>query len=120
MKRFILLTLPIALVACTPTGITSIPPSPQAVAETTILDEQAALGVELAYQAAALAALTAMKSGLVDAKTKVEIAKADTFAYAQVQKVRAAYDAGNSASYAQTLPVARTAVGSLLALVKGK
>lgn len=114
MKRMILASLALTLSACvTPT----LPASPAVVADRTVLDEQAGLAIELAYEAAGTAVLTANRAGLIPATLKPRIAAADRKAFAAVQAVRAAYDAGNATSYATALTIARGAVTDLLTAI---
>ena len=101
------------------TGINSLPSAPQDVAARTALDEQAALGVELAYQAAALAGRTALRADLLPAEQRPAVRAADARAYAAVAAVRRAYDVGNARSYAEALPLARDAIAELVALSRG-
>jgi hypothetical protein len=115
MKRLLILAS-LALASCT--TVPQIPAAPVEVADRTALDEQAALSVELAYQAAATAVLTANRAGIIPAAVKPRIAAADRKAYAAVGAVRSAYDAGNAASYATALPLARSAVTDLLAAIR--
>ena len=96
-----------------------LPPVPNAYAQKTVLDEQAALAVELAYQASALAMLGALRSGLVTGEVANRLGEADQKAYAAVQLVRAAYDTGNAASYAGALSRARELIAQTLSLAKG-
>lgn len=114
MKRLLVASLALALSACA-TLPTSLPTNPAAVADTTKLDEQAALSVELAYQAAAQAVLVANRAGVIPASAKPAVAAADRGAYAAVQAVRAAYDIGNADDYATAVRTARAAIANLLA-----
>lgn len=116
MKRLILAGLALALSACA--TLPPVPTSPAAIADRTPLDEQAALAVELAYQAAGTAVLTANRAGAVPAALKPRIAAADRKAFAAVQAVRAAYAAGNAPSYAAALVSARAAVADLLTAIR--
>lgn len=88
-------------------------PAPVTVANHTKLDEQAALAVELAYQASAQALLA------TGAAKRPEVKAADNRAYAAVKAVRAAYDAGNASSYTAAVESARGAVSALLTAIKG-
>ncbi len=109
MKR-ILIAAALALSACA--TIPAIPPAPASVANASTLDEQTALAVELAYQAAATAVLA---TGLA---TKPAVKAADRKAYAAVKAVRAAYDTGNASSYATAAVTARTALTDLLTAIR--
>jgi len=116
MKRLVLLLAIATLPACA--LLQSPPGSPSAIANRTVADEKGALGVELAYQGANLAALTANRAGLVNAGLALRIADADRKALAAVHAVRAAYDTGNAASYRQADAKARVALAEFLALIK--
>lgn len=114
MIRLIPLALLCALPACAP--INTIPPSPGAVADQTVLDEQGALAAELAYKAARIAIETGVDAGLIRGATAARIAVLDAKAYAALGVVRQAYEAGNAPSYAAALTTARAAVSDLLSL----
>jgi hypothetical protein len=116
MKRILALCLAATLPACA--ALNAPLPAPAAIADRTVLDEKAALGVELAYQAANLAALTASRAGLISDEARPRIAAADARAYAAVLAVRQAYDAGNGGSYFETEARARAALAEFLALIK--
>lgn len=113
----------------------SVPASPAAVADKTTLDEKGALGLETAYSAAARLATVAFKVGIVapskDADVKRanfcqlvlaglavvtdrggQVAALDCKAYSALQKVRAAYDAGNATSYAAAFEQAKRLIES--------
>jgi hypothetical protein len=107
--------LALALSAC---ATLPAPPAPVTVADRTRLDEQTALSVELAYQAAATAVLTASRAGLVPASARPALAAADRRAFAAVRAVRAAYDAGNATGYAGAVEAARAAIASLLTAIR--
>ena len=123
MKRLLLIPLLLALSACG--GLTgllgapaNLPASPSAIANTTKLDEQAALGVELAYQAANRATYFAAKAGVLSPDAKLRAAELDNTAYKAVLATRAAYDAGNATSYAVAATRAQAAISTLLAQSK--
>jgi hypothetical protein len=112
--KAILLPIALALSGC---GADTTPvaklPAPAEVANATTLDEQTALAIELAYQAAA-------QTMLVTGAAKIPAVKAaDQRAYTAVKAVRAAYDAGNASSYLTATVDARAAVASLLTAIKG-
>lgn len=114
MKHII---LPIVLALSLP-GCATFPTAPVDVANQTKLDEQAALAIELAYQAAALAVSTAADLGVLKGANASKTAEIDRKAFSAVKSVRAAYDAGNSDSYAAALVTARAEIAALLAAVK--
>jgi len=92
--------------------------APASFADRTVLDEQAALGVELAYKAARLAMETGVDAGLIKGETARRAAELDNRAFLAVATVRQAYAAGNADSYRQALTEARGAISDLMA-VKG-
>lgn len=116
MRMILIALAAILLPACTMTAPQTLPP-PVQVADMTIADEKAGLAIELAYQAAATAALTADRAGIVPDTMRPRIAAANRRAIAAVGAVRAAYDASNAASYAEALPKAREAVAALLSSI---
>ncbi len=112
----------LALCACAPaqSAIGGLPAAPVELADKTTLDEQTALGVELAYQAAAFAILTATDAGLIRGKVAETVAACDRVAHSAVTALRAAYDAGNARSYSEAAKIARKAVAALLAAQTGE
>lgn len=95
-------------------------PSPQSVAQTSRIDEQAALAVTLAYTAAARAALVSIEAGIVtDRATIARIGELNERAHAAVRAVDHAYRAGNAASLALALSEARAAVALFLSSIDG-
>ena len=112
-KLLILVSLALALPGCATLG-GMLPPSPAAVSDRTVLDEQAALSVELAYQAAGIAIRAATATGVVRGETATRIAELDSRAYRAVLAVRAAYDAGNAQSYGVAAENARAEIVALL------
>lgn len=114
MKHII---LPIILALSLP-GCATFPTAPVDVANQTKLDEQAALAIELAYQAAALAVSTAADLGVLKGANASKAAEIDRKAYRAVQAVRTAYDSGNATSYAAAAISARAEIAALLAAVK--
>lgn len=98
---------------------TNIPASPSTVADSTVLDEKAAISIETAYKAARVAIETATDAGIIKGATASKAAILDNQAYSAVQAVRTAYRAGNSASYVAALHEAQSAIRSFLAVVKG-
>lgn len=116
MKPLFLLPL-FAIAACAPMSTGSLPP-PSEITEHTVLDEKAGLSVELAYQAANLAARTANRAGVLSPSTKARLADLDTAAYNAVLNARMAYDLGNSQSYAEATVKAQGIIRQILALIK--
>lgn len=90
---------------------------PAAAADKTVLDEQVAISVELAYQAAVLTVSTATKAGLVKGATAEKLLAADKKAYQAVLAVRAAYDTGNARSYKEAETAAKNAIRQMVSLI---
>lgn len=98
--KYLLLLAPLTLAACTPGGLTSVPTTPAAVADQTVLDEKGAIAAETAYTIAARGAALAIRTGAVSDPAIIQrIGQLDRQAYSAVQATRAAYEAGNAASY---------------------
>ena len=108
------------LAACGSTTTPGAIPTPSDVADTTVLDERAALAVELAYKAETLALETAVDAGLLTGENAAKAAALDARAYAAVKAVRAAYDAGNAESYPEAILGAHAAISEALAAIKGE
>jgi hypothetical protein len=105
---------PLLLCACVTSGAGS--GGPGTVLDQTTLDERAAIAAENAYQAAATAAIAAHDAGAIDEAGWVRVQRADRHAYALLSAVRAAYSAGNAASYREALSNAWGAIGELTRL----
>lgn len=97
---------------------TGLPSSPQAAADRTVLDEQAALSVELAYKAARTTLEVAVDAGLLKGARASQAAAADNKAYAAVQAVRTAYRAGNAPGYLAAVKEARATIAAFLAVAR--
>lgn len=122
MKRFILAVAAVAsLAACeTPMpGVGGIPTAPAQIADSVVLDEQAAIGVELAYKAVRVALELATDAGLIKGQRAVAVAALDNRAYGLVQATRAAYRVGNATGYLAAATEARAAVEQMLSALKG-
>lgn len=121
-RKYILpLLLSALLSACAVGGAslaTAIPPAPIVVADRTMIDERAALGVELAYQAAALSLRTAIRADLLSPAARAHAQSAEAKAYLAVTAARAAYDTGNAASYPVAIAQAQQAVAALQSILK--
>ncbi len=76
-------------------------------------NEQAALSIELAYQASSIAALAAMHSDALNAAQKRCVGVLDKMAFRQVKAARAAYDQGDDVFVSQ-VATAREAITALL------
>lgn len=120
VKRYLVaaaVALSLPLAGCA--GFGSIPTSPGQVAEGTVLDERAAIAVELAYKASRTALEIAVDAGLLRGERAAQAAALDNRAYSAVQAARAAYRGANAASYYQAVDEARAAIAAALAAVKG-
>jgi hypothetical protein len=114
MKRPLLTAFAaLSLVGCTTTGV---PPSPESAADRTVVDEQAATDVELAYKGMRLAIELGVDAGVIKGASASRAAELDNKAYQALQVARAAYRAGNSSNYLAALAEARTAIADALAL----
>lgn len=98
----------------------TVPTGPRDVADQTILDERAALAVELAYRAAGTALEIAVDAGALTGENAAAAARLENRAYTAVLAVRAAYDTGNASTYAEAVDSAQRAVSAVLAAVKGE
>lgn len=95
-------------------GCTTIPTAPVEVSDQTVLDEQGMIAVEAAYAAVGLAIETGVDAGLIHGERADRLAAADRAAYAALGKLRAAYRAGNAASYEAALSELQTAISSMI------
>lgn len=108
----------LGLAACVPT-IGNLPSTPATVANETLLDERAAIAVESAYAGARTVLEALVDAGMITGTSASRAAELDRQAYSAVQRVRAAYRAGNADSYAEAVNDARRAIAGLLGAVKG-
>lgn len=115
MKR-ILIAAALALSGCAQLGI---PASPSDIANKTTLDEKGAIGVEASYKAARTVVEFAVDTGLLKGASATKAAALDTMAYTAVTKARAAYEAGNAASYPAAVNAASAAIADMLSNAKG-
>lgn len=95
---------------------------PASVADKTKLDEQAAIGVNLAYKAFRLSVETGVAAGFIKpgSELALKIADADNRAYSAVVAVDAAYRAGNSADYTSAVIRANAAIAAAVSIVSGR
>lgn len=116
MRRLLLAAaVSLSLTGCQGLGALMAPPA--VTANQTVLDEQGAIGVELAYKAARLAMETVVDAGFLKGERATRAMAADNAAFAAVTTVRAAYRAGNAQSYGIAMAEARAAVTSMLAAI---
>lgn len=121
-KLMITMGMALSLAACaTPGSIVggvldaSVPTKPADVANKTSLDERLATGATIAYTAASRLGTALASAGLID---KARFKALDQQGYAAVLAVKAAYDAGNSTSYAAAIDRVNAAVAGINALVR--
>lgn len=124
MKRILLaLCAVLTLSGCLPGSLdqtlSSAPPPPAAVADRTVVDEQAMLAVELAYKGARLAAETATDAGLLRGERAARVAAIDNRTYRAVTGLRGIYRAGQGQGWLAALTDARASVTELVSAVKG-
>lgn len=124
MRRLIVMSaLLLALPAC---GVTagsvagpvldaSIPTKPVDVADRTTLDERLATGATVSYTAASRLGTALASAGLID---KARFKALDNQGYTAVLAVKAAYDAGNAASYVAAIDRVNAAVAGINTLVR--
>lgn len=119
MKRlYLAICAPLALSGCAGLGaLAGMPAAPVEAADSTVIDEQGALAVELAYKAARIAIETGVDAGLIRGERAAKAAEIDNTAFAAVQAARRAYRAGNATSYGAALAEARAAISDMIALV---
>jgi len=118
MRLLFAVSAALALAGCNLSALGSLPPTPAQAADRTILDEQGALTVELAYSAVRLAVETGVDVGIIRGANATRFAELDRRAYAAVLAVRAAYRAGNADSYAAAQTLALDAVAQLFAVAE--
>jgi len=122
MKRLVFAAAAACLVAgC---GLTLPPvsgiPAPADVADRVTLDEQGAIGVELAYKGLRIALEVATDAGLIRGERAVQVAALDNRAYQLVTATRAAYRAGNAQGYATAVQEARAVIDQALNALRGR
>jgi len=108
------LCAPLLLVSCAPMAGT-----PTELANTTIVDERAALGVETLYKGWVAMVDTALDLDLLRGERAARVEALDKDIYAAVQVARQAYDAGNAASYADATARVTALIATASALIQG-
>lgn len=107
-------------VACSPgqsgTAAGSMPSGPAALANSTTLDEKAAITAETAYSAASLLGAKLADAGLID---RAKFRAADQTGYTALLAVRAAYKAGNADGFAAAILQLNAAVMDIKSIAKG-
>jgi len=119
MRRMI---LAVAL-ACVPlaacNGMATVPGSPGAVADKTVLDEKLMIGMESAYKGARSAAEVATDAGFLKGANAAKVADLDNKAYAALGTMRTAYKAANATSYVDAGTQALSAINQIVTIVAG-
>ena len=110
---FVAVGLALALPACS--TITSLPSSPSAASDETVLDEKLAITVEQAYRFARTAVELAVDQGLVEGELAGDLQVANQRAFEAVQAVRSAYEVGNADGYVEAYQEARLLIADLMA-----
>lgn len=120
MKK-IILAIALGVSSLSVTACSSFLESPASVSNSTKLDEQAAIGVNLAYKSFRLAVETAVEAKLIvpGSPLALKVADLDNRAFAAVQAVDAAYKAGNSTDYTVAVARAYVAIDAAVAAIKG-
>ena len=99
MKKTFTALAALSLISCAPLGLSGLGPAP--IADRTVTDERVALGVETLYQGWRATVETGVDLGLIRGATAGRVQQLDRDIYAAVLVARQAYDAGNSATYAE-------------------
>ena len=107
----------LALSGCGVARLANLPASPAAVANATVLDEQVASGVELAYKAARTLMELAVDTGRLKGARAAQVQAYNRKAYDAVKATRTAYRTGNAAGYFAAAKEARALVAQMLALI---
>ena len=116
-RLYLAICAPLALSGCAGlSNLASVPATPVEAADSTVLDEQAALSIELAYKAARMAVETGVDAGVIRGERAAQLAEIDNKAFAAVQAARRAYRAGNATGYGAALAEARAAIADMLAI----
>lgn len=105
--RALILVAALGLGACA--TVPSVPASPSAIANGSVLDEQAGTGAEIAYKAFRVGVTTFIKAGMpgIVEQQKATVAgrlrTLNNQAYTWLATVRRAYKAGNASTYNDAL-----------------
>lgn len=119
MRKMILaglLALSLSGCGALPMLLGSVPPAPVAVADRTVLDEQALTGLELAYKAGRIAVELAVDAGFIRGEVALKVARLDEAAFKALGVARTAYRAGNAESYNVALREGQATIAALLTL----
>ncbi|WP_309646609.1 hypothetical protein [Phenylobacterium sp.] len=119
MKTLLALSAALALGACTPTNVTSIP-APVELAGRTAVDEEARNGIELGYKAFRLALELGVDTGAIKGARATRARAANVAAYRSVGVMRQAYATANQADWLAAARSANIAVEQGIAAVRGQ
>lgn len=110
MRKLIAVALLCALPACA-----TLPTSPVAVADKTLLDEKIGIAATVGYTAASTLGNRLSRLGVID---RAQFQALDQKGYAAVLAIRAAYLTGNATNYASAIEQAKAATAAIGGLVK--
>lgn len=118
MKKLILACCAaLALTACGPTGTIPDIGAPIASTQATTMDEKALIALELAYNTAGTAYLTARDRGLLPAATLTQSRTALLRSYDALLLARRAYSIGDASSFSAQAALVISAAGEAKRLV---
>lgn len=110
MRNLALLALLCALPACA-----TVPTSPAAVADNTLIDEKVGIAATIGYTAASTLGNRLSRLGVIN---RAQFQALDQKGYDAVLAIRAAYLAGNASSYLLAVEQAKAATAAIGGLVK--
>jgi hypothetical protein len=121
MRKYLVCLIAVALAACgvVPPGSTTLPP-PSEIANTTVLDEKAAIAIETGYKAFRTAVEIAVDSGQLKGEKAARVAVIDNKINAAVIRVEQAYRAANSSSYTAAVLEAKSLVEEGIAIMRSR
>jgi hypothetical protein len=117
MKKLFLILAPLSLALAACAAVPTVP-TPVELADKTVLDERAVVGVELAYKAARLAVETGVDAGIIKGPLASNLRALDNTAYRAVQATREAYRTGNAASYDAALLHAQLTISTMVSVME--
>ena len=121
MRKYFIGLVAFALVACsTAPPPASIPTNPAEIANTTILDEKAAIAIETGYKAFRTAVEIAVDSGQLKGDKAARVADINRKINAAVIRVEQAYKAANSTSYTAAVLEAKRLVEEGIAIMRSR
>lgn len=116
---FIVSGLSLALAACN-VPIASIPTSPVEVANSTTIDDSAAIAVESLNKAWLTLIDVGINAGVIKGDTATKVLAIDDRITQAITAARLAYAAGNAETFTEALRKLRAAVDEGSALIRGK